>query len=128
MNRRMTNTYSISNTVRNKKKKGLTPRQKQMITRKIGLLLSIIAIAFVLSILIGGIGNKVKAADNYHKYYTSIEIMPGDTLTGYFEEYGENYKNVDTYVKEVCMINSIDEDDITAGNYLIIPYYSLEAK
>lgn len=127
MNRRMTNNNRISN-IRRNRKKGLTPRQKQMITRKIGLLLSIIAIAFVLSILIGGIGNKVKAADNYHKYYTSIEIMPGDTLTGYFEEYGENYKNVDTYVKEVCMINSIDEDDITAGNYLIIPYYSLEVK
>ena len=38
-----------------------------------------------------------KVLDNYHKYYTSKEIKPGDTLSSYYEQYGENYKNANGY-------------------------------
>lgn len=113
---------------RNNKRRGMTPRQRQMIQRKFGILLSIIVLAVILSVFIGGIGNTVKAADNYHKYYTSIEIMPGDTLSDYYETYGEHYNCMKDYTKEVCMINGIEVDEIVAGNYLIVPYYSLEQK
>ncbi len=108
--------------------KGLTPRQKQKIYRKIYLLISAFVCAVILSIFVGGMFNQSKAADNYHKYYTSIAIMPGDTIYEYYEIYGDHYKNSSDYIEEVCMINSIDKNDIKAGNYIIIPYYSLEVK
>ncbi len=112
----------------NKRNRVLTPRQKQVVTRKLGLLLSTLMIAVVLSVFVSGLGSKAKAADNYHKYYTSIAIMPGDTITEYYNTYGEHYKNSSDYIEEVCMINSIDADDLKAGNYIIVPYYSLEVK
>lgn len=121
----MKKTYNRYN---HKNNKGLTPRQRQKVARKLGLLLSTFVIAIILTVFISGLCGKAKAADNYHKYYTSIAIMPGDTLTEYYETYGDHYKNIEQYIEEVCMINSIDPNHLKAGNYLIIPYYSLEVK
>lgn len=108
--------------------RNLTPRQRQMIVRKINLLLSTIIIAVILSVFVGGLCNTAKAADNYTKYYTSIQVQPGDTLSDYYEIYGEHYKSCDKYIQEVCMINSIEADRLTSGYYIVIPYYSDEVK
>ena len=109
-------------------RRGLTPRQRQQIFRKINLLLSTIVVAVVLSIFVGGLCNQAKAADNYNKYYTSVEIMKGDTMTSYYDSYGSHFKSFDKFSKEVCMINSIEADDLIAGHYVILPYYSEEIK
>ncbi len=121
----MKKTYNRYN---HKNNKGLTPRQRQMVLRKVGLLLSTLVVAIILTVFISGLCSKAKAADNYNKYYTSVAIMPGDTISEYYETYGEHYKNINQYIEEVCMINSIDPDHLKAGNYIIIPYYSLENK
>jgi len=106
----------------------LTPRQRQIIARKFGLVLSILITAFAIILTAGGASVKSKAADNYHKYYTSVEVMPGDTLAKYYREYGENYDNAREYINEVYMINDLTNDNIKAGSYIILPYYSTEVK
>ena len=74
-----------------------------------------------------------KAQDNedeviYYKYYTSIEIQPGDTLWDLADEYLENYESKEVYIKEVSQLNSIKNGKIISGQNLIMPYYSTEYK
>ena len=65
-----------------------------------------------------------------YKYYTSITVHSGDTLESIAKEYiSDEYKGVDSYVKEVCMINHIEEGGkIFAGENIVVPYYSEEFK
>ncbi|MGN0365110.1 MAG: hypothetical protein ACI4E5_04120 [Suilimivivens sp.] len=66
--------------------------------------------------------------DILYKYYKSVMVEDGDTLWNYAELYGNKQvheKNED-YIKEVIEMNFLDSDEITAGQYLILPYYSPE--
>ncbi len=53
-------------------------------------------------------------------------VEKGDTLWKYAETYGnmQYYDDPDDYIKEVMDINFLDDDQITSGQYLILPYYS----
>ncbi len=64
------------------------------------------------------------------KYYTSIQVKSGDTLWDYACQYGNRqyYKNNREYVEEVMAINFLKDDTITAGQYLILPYYRLAGR
>lgn len=66
--------------------------------------------------------------DVSYKYYTSILIKSGDTLWTLAEEYGDDihYKSNAAYIEEVKQINHLAGDQINAGEYLIVPYYSSE--
>ena len=86
-----------------------------------------------LAITFGSFLSKAKSKEpevTYYKYYTNIEIQPGDTLWSLAENYMcENYEARDAYIKEVKEINSLNEDcEIISGQYLIMPYYSTEYK
>lgn len=61
----------------------------------------------------------------YFKYYKSIEIEPGDTLWSIADVYVNPEKNnKNSFVKEVCYINNIDDASaIVVGDHLVIPYY-----
>lgn len=64
-----------------------------------------------------------------YKYYTSIEIVYGDSLWSIADRYaGEEYAAKDDYVHEVMKINHLQEESLIAGQYLVIPYYSTEFK
>ena len=68
------------------------------------------------------------SADSTHSqtgsvYYTSIEIKPGDTLWNIAEEtMTSEYSSVPEYVKVLKEINSLDSDQLEAGQNLIIAY------
>ena len=64
------------------------------------------------------------------KYYTSIQVKSGDTLWHYARQYGNRqyYDNNKEYVEEVMLINSLHNDTIITGQYLIIPYYCPSGK
>lgn len=63
--------------------------------------------------------------DNLYKYYKSITVAPGDSISAYAEVYAiPGYH--DNYVKEVMRMNQLFTDEINAGMSLIIPYYSTE--
>lgn len=64
-----------------------------------------------------------------YKYYTSIEIVYGDSLRSIADRYaGKEYATVEDYVHEVMAINHLQEESLIAGQYLIVPYYSTEFK
>lgn len=66
--------------------------------------------------------------DISYKYFTSIQIEAGDTLWNLADRYADDahYASRDQYIAEVMEINHMTDEDIYAGNYLIVPYYSAE--
>lgn len=105
-------------------------RRKRQLRRRV----LVTAITLCLSFGTGIIGNcflskaqtAVQPAVAY-KYFTSIVVRPGDTLTTIAGEYADShYESVEAYIEEVRMTNHLRDEDIRAGEYLIVPYYSSE--
>ncbi|MCI6813087.1 MAG: LysM peptidoglycan-binding domain-containing protein [Lachnospiraceae bacterium] len=62
-----------------------------------------------------------------HKYYTRIEVQYGDTMWDIASRYySEPYYNYNSYINEIMLINRMLEPELTAGSYIIVPYYSAE--
>lgn len=99
--------------------------------RKRGLLFAVMITLVILGIfLIFGTGGKkgtlnssVEADTVQQKYYTSVEIHPGDTLWSLAENYGRRYHDYSEFIEEVRSINQLSDDRIRAGAYLFIPVY-----
>ena len=98
---------------------------------------SVLAIAIILvvtlGILLGSSINALASSDkdisSYNKYYVSIRVESGDTLWTIADEYVEGFNLSKTdYIQEVCQINGISEDNIKAGDHIVVPYYSQEIK
>ena len=74
--------------------------------------------------------NTVNAKENSDcvKYYTSVYIEPGDTLTSIAKKYQTaEYSDLSEYIEEIKYVNDLHSDHITAGCYIVVPYYA-EAK
>lgn len=87
-----------------------------------------VCLSIILAVTLGGTFSRAQEEGctvNY-KYFGSIMIEPGDTLTSIAQQYaGEHYDSIIEYVNEVVSINHLDsEHEIIAGEYLIVPYYS----
>lgn len=62
-----------------------------------------------------------------YKYYKSVQIQNNDTLWELAKEnYSAQKQSIKEYIREVKQINHLDSDEIIAGNYIILPYYSSE--
>lgn len=87
-------------------------------------------LVFTFSCLLFGFRTSAQGNDEeiLYKYYKSIVVEEGDTLWDYACRYGEEqyYEQYNDYIKEVICINSLPDDTITAGQHLILPYYSPE--
>lgn len=102
-------------------------RRRELRRRKrAGILLLFMTILFLSTFF----SLKIRAEGNEHdeafsKYYTSIQVKAGDTLWLYAQQYGNRqyYENSREYVDEVMLINSLQDDTIITGQYLILPYY-----
>jgi len=95
--------------------------------------LLIIAAVLIGSTISGFAGTKdVINEKSCNKYYTSIVIEDGDTLWKIASEYMDmeytslKYNSVQEYINEIRSLNHLVDDKITAGEYLTVPYYSLE--
>lgn len=106
-------------------------RQRQL---KRNIMMMIFTVVLILTLSIGGfaIGSKAQDKEEVHmyKYYTSIEVKYGETLWDIADTYfcEEKYRNHNHYISEVMQINGLYSEDISAGRYLIVPYYSSEFK
>ncbi len=63
-----------------------------------------------------------------YKYFTSVRIEPGETLWALADRYADraHYATQAQYIDEVMRMNHLAGEEICAGNYLIVPYYSTE--
>jgi len=96
-------------------------------------LLLVAFISMILSISFGAFLSEAteteKRNEQLYKYYTNIQIQKGDTLWDIANEYavGDIISNKD-YIAQLKEINSILHDDIKAGDYITIFYYSADEK
>lgn len=85
-----------------------------------------LAVVFLIGILIFGIVHTVSASGKpeHAKYVTSITIEYGDSLWSIAEEYiSEGYDDIPSFIEEIKSCNRLYEDEIHAGECLIVPYY-----
>lgn len=61
-----------------------------------------------------------------YKYYTSIYIEEGDSLWSIAELYLYDGISIIDYIDELKRINSLENENIKAGCYLLVSYYSDE--
>ena len=91
-----------------------------------------VCLAVTLAVVFGSFLSRAKARGPetaYYKYYTNVEIQPGDTLWTLADGYLENYESKELYIDEVIELNSLsDNGRIISGQSLILPYYSQEYK
>ncbi len=98
---------------------------KQIINNNI-IMLTIALVLFLVVIFLGGM-NIVRAdeAVEYDKSFISIEIEKGDTLSSIAQEYAKSEADYEDYINEVKNINSIKDDTIHSGCYLMVPVYTV---
>lgn len=94
---------------------------------------SILFICLVLCGIIFGstesIAGQTHEKEPVYKYYKSICISEGDTLTSITNlHFTAEFKSKKKFMDEVRFINHLDTDDLAEGGYLVIPYYSIEIK
>lgn len=89
-----------------------------------------LCLSITLSIFACSFFSRAESADHtvYYKYFTSIMITPGDTLYSIASLYADDhYESPEAYAAEVSAINHLQSpDEIRAGEYLVVPYYSTE--
>lgn len=63
-----------------------------------------------------------------NKYYTSVLVMPGETLTDIAGRYmSSEFNSINDYIDEVRQMNYLSYDcKIHTGEYIVVPYYSNE--
>ena len=87
-------------------------------------IISIVLLSTALALFIPA---TAKAGDDtvYYKYFTAYMVQKGDTLWELAREYSNGESYID-YINEVKDINHLYSDRITAGQYIVIPFYSTE--
>ncbi|MFV0529672.1 MAG: LysM peptidoglycan-binding domain-containing protein [Lachnospiraceae bacterium] len=70
-------------------------------------------------------GSSVGSAEGRNKYYKSILIESGDTLWDIANTYrDEHHQSVTSYISELKQMNSLRDDRLISGEYLIVSYYN----
>ena len=108
-------------------------KREAVVRRQKGLLAIVVILIVAFGILLGTSINALASSEkdiaSYNKYYVSIRIESGDTLWTIADEYVEGFNlSKSDYITEVCQINGISEDNIHAGDYIVVPYFSQEIK
>ena len=104
---------------------------EQELRRHILLFVVSAAIILVLAIAGGSFISRAQAPGEtvYYKYFTSIRIESGDSLWTLADTYADgNFESREAFIREVIRTNHLLDENINAGDYLIIPYYSAEFK
>lgn len=97
--------------------------------RKSGYLHTILIGAVILLVFSLGLSNFIASAhentgdQTVYKYYSSIQIQPGDTLWDIAEEtMTSDYDSTAEYVEVLKEMNGLTSDHIEAGHYLTVAY------
>ena len=122
-------TCQMSGNTSSRMHSGDVSRNRRIVVRrqKIALVsVAFIALAIIIcTFLSGAVRTQAAPSEISCKYYTSIEVQSGDTLWSIASDHiTEEYRDMNAYIDEVCSINKISQNEIHAGQYLTIPYYS----
>lgn len=108
----------------------LINRKRRARQLKRNILKGIMTFALVVSFSLLFLEFKVKAQNSTeeisYKYYKSVMVNSGNTLWDFADTYADDrhYDSLEKYVNEVMEMNHLGDESITAGQYIIIPYYS----
>lgn len=109
-----------------KKREAIVRRQKSLLAIAI---IIVVALGILLGSSINALASSEKDISSYNKYYVSIRVESGDTLWTIADEYIDGFNlSKEDYITEVCQINEISENEIHAGDYIVVPYYSQDNK
>ena len=115
----------MNNRVKYITKKNLKNRNSSIKLSKVKISFFVCIIIFICLTAIQGVSaiNNVKSVE---KQYRSILIDDGDTLWDIADAHNDeelsDMSNKE-YIKEIEKINKINSNNITAGNYIIVPIY-----
>lgn len=95
-------------------------------------IVSMTAVLFMMTVCLSAtsvvFANSKKEEQTY-RYYTSIEIKPGDSLWSIASEYCFDMDmSVNDYIQEIKTLNHLSSDAITSGQYLTVMYVSNDYK
>lgn len=117
-----------------KELRALRRKLKLRIERRRKVFMSVVTLMLTVGLVLFSVlsYNTLKiSANNGFKYYTQVVVESGETLWDIADEYIDygHYKDKGSYIAEVRSINHLSEDClITAGQLLVVPYYSDEFK
>ena len=110
----------------------LNQRARKVMIQKRVIAIACILIVSLLILLGSSIRTFASLRDNkpLHKYYTSIQIEKGDSLWTLSDKYiVDGVYSKDDFIKETSELNHLtNQDELHAGDYLTIAYYSTEIK
>jgi cell division protein YceG involved in septum cleavage len=121
--------YHMSDSASSHMRSDSVSNNRRMVVRRQKIALTSIALIAIIMIicifLFGAIHTQAAPSEISCKYYTSIEVKSGDTLWSIASEHiTDDYDDMNDYINEVCSINKISQNEIHAGQYITIPYYS----
>lgn len=66
-----------------------------------------------------------RRAGEREECYVSIQVAPGETLWEISSRYySSEYKSMKKYIRRIKYLNHMLDEEISAGAYLIVPYYA----
>ena len=73
-------------------------------------------------------GENQQVDGNYTKHYISVCVQPGDSLWSISREYSDSihYNSINEHMNEVISTNHLTSDQLTVGQYLVVPCYILD--
>ena len=122
----------MNNTISERRIRNNKVRRNRQLRRQALMIICTFFIITFLSIFCFGTKAKAQSSDEAaqmkYKYYKSVLIESGDTLWSYAEDYADDdfYSSYEKYINEVIHINALEDENITSGQYIILPYYSCE--
>lgn len=103
-------------------------KQERIVRQRKQMLAAFIVLVFVcVCFTVFSINSQASQSQEVYKYYKSYEIKPGDSLWSIANDnMSANYSDQDSYINEIKMINHMLDDDLRAGDFIVISYYSTE--
>ena len=106
-------------------------KRRRQIQRRICTIIATVCMIVFCAVSYCGIRSMASSGEEplKFKYYTQVTVAYGETLWDLSDHYVdyEEYKDKSEYISEVQSINHLsDEDNVRAGQTLIVPYYSYD--